>query len=472
MRFFLNILVALLVISTNSVFSQEFAITLRYERADIFSNDFFVGEVINVTGEKRCIGFVFDGPYTIIEPAFLGENITDDVSFFLKSHFYNDENDIPLIVRINELFIYETRLADYSYVTRIVDLNCTFIIKDSTGYKDMFTAAYSTIASPSGITHQKNIALAFEHAFKHFYSRFEKGLLEPRTISREDLYNNPLTSKSKIEEHVKINIEKKAIYSSFYDLRDNTPDTTIHFAIRYKEKKNALNGIIRHTAKPVRLIYNDELKNVWGFSDGENMYCSFKDDYILLEKDNYSYYLGVSSIHSSNYITGVLVGGYSFGVSGLIVGGLLGGMFDVASAKESILRLNFSTGSFNPILTNKKPIISEIIFYASGTNKSKDGLKLSIDDEFYCILKPDTWCSLILPSSADSVYVVIVGPNKQETKAVIVPRLFNTDFYFFSEKKKKPPYISYANFEMRELLKRRMSDNNMVKSNNNLNQIQ
>lgn len=468
MRFRLILTFSCLLLIINCSFSQGRIISLSNEIIDSPSDYYFVGDVINVTDESDCIGYVLKSGIPI--PAYFKSNIDVELLSFLQNQFYEKEELIELIIRINKLFYYESLSSGYGNKVRVVDLNCSFIIKDSAGYHEVFTAACSVKQKNQNYTTAGVIASTFEKAFKQFHHRMQNGVLDRVTISKEMLSYNPLKDSCYMKKQLSVNRKRQGIYKTFYDFRDNTPDTIKKFTVKYKDKKTELSDIMLHTAK--LYINNERIENVWGFANGNDVYWFIDDSYYLMKKDDISYYSEV--VRNKNYagvgaITGAGLGGISNGMSGSIAGAvggaLLGSLFGAASAEQAKVNLNFTTGTFDSYLQeNQKKAESVILFYASGYNKTDSGIKLSIDGKYCCTLLPNTWTSISLTSEYESVNVLFEVPNKDSMVVEIVPSLFKLDYYFILEKKKKPLRITKADIEKRSFINRSISKKNRVES--------
>ena len=263
------------------VFSKDKFLSLSDEFIVSPSKNYYVGDVINVTGEENCIGFVLKS--TIPQPAVFKEGIGVEIKSFLQNQFYEDKNLTQLIIRINRLFYYESILSEFGNKDKVVDLNCTFIIEDSTGYHNLFTAACSVNSKDQNQLPSRVIARSFKKAFSQFNKRMQLGLLVELQMPPEELTYNPLKDSCHNNYQLNVNRVHKGIFKTFYDFRDNTPDTTIKFNVRYKDKKTELSDIMLHTSK----LYNGDwelIENVWGFADGKNVYCFVNNSFYLLGK--------------------------------------------------------------------------------------------------------------------------------------------------------------------------------------------
>ena len=444
MKSVLILTISCILFFSGIVFSKDHFITLSDEFIVSPSDDYYVSDVINVSGEDNYIGFVLAG--SIQEPAVFKEGIDAEILSFLQNQFYEYGYLTQLIIRINSLFYYESILSEFGNKIKIVDLNCTFIIKDSVGYHNAFTAACSVNTKNQNQLSSRVIARSFEEAFNQFHKRMQQGLIVERQISPEELIHNHLKDSCHTRDQLNINSVRKGIFKTFYDFRDNTPDTTIYFNIRYKDKKTELSDIMLHTAK----LYNGDwelFENVWGFADGKNVYCFVNNSFYLLEKSEESYYVGLVGKKNLKYtgigaIAGAGIGGIGNGMSGSVVGlvgGILvGSLFDAASAMLIEVKLNFTTGTFDAyLLESQKKVESTLLFYASGFNKTESGIKLNLNGEYCCTLVPDTWTKVDLPSNIKKINASFMTINKDETLIEISPTLFKTDYYFCLEKKKK-----------------------------------
>jgi len=453
------------------LFPKEYVLSLSEEIIKSPSDHYYVADVINATDEVCYIGFVLKSG--IPEPVKLKDGIQSEILSFLQNQFYEDENLTQLIIRINKLFYYESITQQLGPKVKVVDLNCTFIIKDSTGYHDIFTAACSVNSKDQEKLPSSVVANAFQKVFAQFHNRYSKGLVNEKLLSPIDLTYNPFEDSTYINNLLSEKRVCIGIFKTYYDFRDNTPDTSINFKIKYKHKETELSDIMLYRAIPYTLE-NEKIDTIWGFSDGKNVYWKVNGSFYLLEKDEKSFYIGMVRDSKTSYAAigaavgagaGMYYGGdYIGGTFGVIGGSLVGGLLGAASGELVKVDLNFATGTSDSYLhSSQKKVESNLLFYASNYNKSE--IKLSLNGEYCCTLLPDTWAVVSLPSSIEIINASFTPPNSSETNIEIIPSLYKTDYYFCIEKKKKPLRVTKANFEKREFLNRSISENNQVTTN-------
>lgn len=119
--------------------SKQNYITLEQQNIRLKNFGFRLIGVINATSNKCIIGYVEKKwTYTKI-PTFLKNDVDKALGSFIKKNLMPASADNDLIVRVNDLTVYET----YSDVneTTIANVNPTFIFKENNRYYEKLTVS-------------------------------------------------------------------------------------------------------------------------------------------------------------------------------------------------------------------------------------------------------------------------------------------------------------------------------------------
>ena len=122
-------------------------------------------------------------------------------------------------------------------------------------------------------------------------------------------------------------IYKKGAYRSYYEFKNNTPSIS-EFVIKTDGRTNTLMVTENGQEYPVR--------NIWGFSDGENIYVQSKFNYFQLQrKENSFFTLAAKGYHTQTKINGgKLLLASTVGVLFPIVGAEIGNAINVVEVNK------------------------------------------------------------------------------------------------------------------------------------------
>ena len=432
------LLIQLMTIQTS--WSKDKYLDLNQYGLSLLQNRFVVDDVIDDWEEKNCIGYVLTGLQFNRVPTYLSHSLSD----YFRIQFSSINNpSLPehLILRINKLIVYE--LGYTNNELGIVEMNVSFIIKKGDKFYEKFQSSSvitKIIPDAMGVPSNNkeylgaNIISAMENCVNQYNQRNSTNQIVIDDLQEIELFSNPLENQSFRMQ----SIERftKGIYNSFYDFRDNTPDTSIHFSVEY-------NGRSTNNSRTATLsqIDRNDIQNIWGFSDGKENFVRFGMRFYPITKEGKCYMI---YNYPPDFGTVPLDVSWGFG----LVGGLLFSTIDVATTDRIKYNLDFSTGRFSPYDEGREfKVEGEIVIYSSDFNK--DSCELFVDNVKVCNLTKGSYYAIkYTPNITESN--VCIHYKGEQVCSKVTPRLFNSDLCLI--KKGNKPILDYPSFNMKQEL--------------------
>jgi len=445
-----KLLIVILILITQFAWSKDHFLDLSNYKLSSLPSNIAIDSVIDVRDEKNCIGYVLKGMRFQQCPTYLTESITKYIGKICVSR---DSNHLleHYIIRINKLFISELNFKDKEL--GVVELNISFISENNNKYYEKFQACTvipQFIQDALGIPSNNkdylaaNIIKAFDVCFQQYTDRASNNKFSNIDSKETKLYSNPTDS-------LNYNIQKvtnysKCIYTTYFDFRDNTPDSSVKFEVEYKGKqeKNSRTATITTMDK-------NQLKTIWGFSDGKENFVRFGTKfYPILELDKkFCFYSNPQDMGSVPLDVSMAFGA---------VGSILFSAIDIATSKKIKYNLDLSTGRFFPNDESNK-IEGEIIIYASEFNKAN--FDLIINGRPTSVLDYGTYYVIKFKSSEKEASICVKS-NGYNACTKVVPILFNTDLLLV-DVSKKGIRIDNPNFNMKKELYSRIDKEQVVR---------
>ena len=430
------IILILLLYNSNS-YTKDIIITLKNETCNEKLEDYCIEKVINSLNGEKCIGFL---NAIKKKPIFFENEINDEVSRFYNVNSSENKELIPLIIRINNLFIYP--VAYIGQVSLVANVNLSFIVHEDTTCYEVFNATVTkeeSVFAENASSCTKTLTKALEKCIIQFKQRSTTNKLKRKIIYNKALYNNPLiTNDYPIFEATSY---EKGIYWDFYDFRDNTPDKTIPFSINYieiedslLEAKLKLDSVNLKTK--IKDFFIGKPDDIWGFSDEEHIFIRRADKYISLERNDSMFYIIARPKEFGSYTS-------NYGMHHGALGVLISSMFEHSLYDENKYILDFAYGDLNSYYESSyTKIESRLIFYSAENNTRSEYIDLYTDDKYVCRLTTNTWHQINLPSSIRQIEIKALSSNGQEVSEIIDANLFKDDIYLILDRKKKGLSIS------------------------------
>jgi hypothetical protein len=279
-----------------SVQGQGYEISLSKQSIDLSAGKFYVSDRVGANFTK---GF------------------KPELMDFFSKNLPAQHNLQPVILKILKFQISEnTGLATEAAKAEVA---IDFIYQQNDKYYQLFRGI-GVAKKNSGLdvtgSHDNNIKAAIEQCFRQFerqdiaHYMATANALSWQEVSKDFLatletHNYPILTDS---------ATKKGIYRSFLDFRNNQPLSVQNLLVEKvtRESRNLRNI---YEVRPFLTEPDGSkklLKNVWGFSDGENVYVHFNKDYFLMDRDGntFSFYgYGPMNNNSPAVAAGAVAGG-------------------------------------------------------------------------------------------------------------------------------------------------------------------
>jgi hypothetical protein len=417
------------------VIAKNHVISLKAETADFIPPGIRVTDVINVSGEEKYLGFTLSNSTFDKEPVTFEESISATLKAFLLPQNPDAENQI--IIRVNNIFLYEVLLEENSLVT--TEMNLSFIKLSDTSFIELYRAA---VSSNKTRNQKKNIIACLQIAFTGFANRSAANLLNTAKQPISQLMTNPLDQFSLVD-FLDMDRAKAGIYRTFDDFFCNTPDTLTKFQVDYKDKTDKSDSLVIKHATPISIADGKEIKNAWGFTDGSTTF--FKQNrryYPLIEQEN-GLFLDYKVQSYSAVFPAALLGGFLGGTIGGVIAGAITGAVATSNGGyhgEQFVEFDLISGSLNIYLkSNEKEVSSTLVFYSP--DKNEQTFDLFIDEKYRCSLSSNSWFEISFPSKKKTVKAMLKSSAGETFSDEINPELFSTNIYICYERNKKPPFF-------------------------------
>ncbi len=435
--------------------ADEITITLAGKKLSTHLRGYYIEDVILSQREDSCLGFLHPlGPELCIA-IFFETSISAGLKELLMTSMPKQADLQPLIIRVNRIFMYQVSEGVRDYAC--LDLSLSFIRHDRTLIEDLTSAVTISVEQqfyPRGLG--KIIVNGFDSSFSQYDKRSRLGLLVPTIITSEQLKENPVY-KPGYYRCFSGKKNRKGVYRTFFDFRDNLPDTSLEFKVFHDYNKNHP----KLSKAYLKFTKDSKPGKVWGFYEGDSVYINGGRSYSLLtyEGDQFITYHR-SSEYSRDVASAAIFGGI-FG--GLLGASLLGGLAAVSSDPDLIVkfRLDLFDGK---LLLNDAPdytmISSKVVFFLSKKSDPHATLSVFVDGQPQCEMKPGNYFTLDLSCHYSAANIKLVSSTGGESSRKIPLKLFKTEVYLLKVKKNNVVLSNRLNNQMKtDLLKSRTKEN-------------
>jgi hypothetical protein len=326
-----------------------------------------------------------------------------------------------------------------------------------------FTSAISTSAPQEFFPKylDKILINGFDSSMSQYNNRKSMGLIVPETITPDQLKKNPL-SEPGYYRHLTENRLQKVLYRTYFDFRDNIPDTNLDFKICYDYNKS--NPLL----SKAYLKFCDELKpgRFWGFRKGDSVFINNGRSYSLLSREgdvfvNY----GRSSEYAREVTTAAIFGGVLFGIVGASVfGGLTAATSDPAMIEK--FRLDLFNGKLYPYdAKDYTSISSSLILFLSKVSDPNASVNVFVDGLLVCEMKPGNYCTIDLSCHHTEAKIKFVSSSGGELTEEVPLKLFKTYPYLLKVKKNHSITFTLLFDQMKtDILKERTNENTICRA--------
>jgi hypothetical protein len=413
-------------------FSGPHAIILNLagRNISVIPHGFYIKDVVLSQRDDTCLGYkhhishkeydpVIPGKYI---PYYFETNIRKELLKYLANSTQEKYGLQPLILRVNRFFLHE---IDYNGRPAIrFDLSVSFIRPTESGFYDDFTSVLSIVEHHLSNTNHllTCIDTAFSYCFKEYAYQLDHKKVSPVKISQDQLTLNPFYQPDYFK-YATAKRPRKALYRSWFDFRDNFPDTTENFTVYHVCNKKFPEIFKYYIKAPLDTL----VKSYWGFSLGDSVYQNAGGFFTLLKQEE-------------NRLTTHLAPLYNY-------------------EKPWKLEINPFTGGLE--LFDKKDytmISSPIVFLLSAVSKTDESLTISLNGKILCELTPGKYFIINVSPHYNHVKIKFTPSHGSALEEEIPLKLFTTQMYLLRIKKDDSVFFGHPQTR-KDLLNERTSEN-------------
>jgi hypothetical protein len=455
-----SLLVLLLISLSFTSFAKEITLSLIGQKLSVLHAGYYIEDVILSQREDSCLGYIHPyGPNHCV-PIFFERNLLTEVKEFLMNSMPKQANLQPLIIRVNRIFLYQTSqgVRDYS----CFDLSLSFIHPGDKGLTEDFSSAVSVSVVqdffPKNLV--KMLVNGFDSSMSQYNKRSALGLLMPTVITPEQLKEDP-TYKPGYYKFLSGKKSGKGLYRTWFDFRDNLPDTTLDFKIFHDYNKNQP----KLSKAYLKFPEGSKPEKYWGFYEGDSVYFNGGRSYSLLRPEgdlmiNY----GRSPEYAREVASAAVWGGIMFGIIGASV---FGGLTATSSDYNMIdkYKLDPFNGKLLPYDAKDYTLISSnVIFFLSKVSDPNVSLSVYVDGQLQCTMKPGDYFTLDLSCHHTSADIKLVSSSRGEIVKQIPLRLFKSSLYLLKVKKNHSVVINLLYDQMKtDIMKGKTKENTICR---------
>lgn len=383
----------------------------KFKLKDLENFSFSVDSIIDVRSHKDIVGYVHHGKPFLYRTAELEQSLPDLLNNHLTSGNPSKEN---LVITINRLFVYSNLDPNLRPVLHM-ELNLGFFKKSKNGYTEVFQAV-SNISDRNGKPKKflrKGLEESVLNCFQDYEARKASGKLLNRATSIEEIGNSNfhLNQPWGIDSAL---VLPKCLYKTYYDLRDNTPDTRTGFKTSY----NGLKGYYPQGDN------GKEIDDVYAFYEGTTLYIKKGNNF---QKGRFSH----GKVITEHYFDPKEVSSYNNGMAtSAALGGLIGSIIysstnDLPESK-GLMHMNFyRRHSDHPDFVDFDKITGEVLIYGSSFLTDGDTLNLTINGELMAKLGRDQY--YLFPTNyTDQEVEICLTDGSAKNCEVVNPEIFQT----------------------------------------------
>ncbi len=349
-------------------------ITFDKEILRIKNANFYVEQVIDVRESQMYIGCApRNGRAEVVRT--LPKPLATDLQRLWNQSCPAAEGVTPITIKINHLFVYE-KLTNGRVGS--VELNRSFIThNDQHQYTELLNAATNHLSKGHDASRdQRNILNAVEQCVEQYQRRTNINQLNNTPLTTEQLNSNSvLLTKYKCLSDTDF---AAGLYPNFIDFRDNLPISNPNYTIDYRTdfKDNSTFAYLMQKNS------NKKIEDVWGFSDGKNVFINLGNRYVPMKKENNNFVF-FNKVYLPNN-DDIMVAGILFG----LVGTLVATAVDANNTSTVKFQLDLVSGTPLNISDNKpKQIQSSFLLYCSKYSNTDEPFDVYLDDVKLCALQ-------------------------------------------------------------------------------------
>ncbi len=436
------------------IFAQSYTLTLEDKQLKIKNFPYYVVQVTDARAQTYCLGMAKTGMAGHRVPVFSKDSLTTEISgLFRRSLGPDTAGHTPLVLRINQLLVYEDMLnAGQAFL----EISLSFLQPVAGGYIELTTiGATSTKISQIDASrkHDDNIVAGIEDCLATFWQEKQMGNLGTRRVPAAHLYQLPDVQSFAVLQN---GSNKAGVFHSFSDFLNNTPNEHPGLPIVMKPGRVRGKGAVYYQLEKGNDL--DEKINVWGVSDGQYAYALIYGDYYRIERSGDSLLVNLPAPVSADDATPIfIIGGLGLigGLAGLAVSGII-----AAATKKDVpppvpYQVDLLTSSLSPVnLPNTRRVEARVLLCCSEFARSP--ITVRLDGQELCTLEKGQFYRLRVPPPAAEINLTLEANGKTYQEKV-QPEMFNTEVCLLRIVKGEPR-LDTPNGEIRSKLLRQISD--------------
>lgn len=411
--------IALLLLGSNLLLAQEFTVSLEDKLLKTKNFPYVITRVTDARAQPYAIGIAKTGLNNRRVPAFSKNELSFEIAQLFKRSLGTDTSGHPpLIVRINQLFVYESPV---SAEQAFLEISLSFLKAVPDGYMELATIGATSVKG-SGLDvshkHDDNIVAGIDDCLQTFLERAQLGLLNSQLLPEAGLHELPIPYAFSM---MQTGPNKAGVYHTFSDFLNNTPNENPGIPIVMKEFPGKGKRATYYKLEDGKKL--QESLNIWGVSDGKDAYALVSGTYYRIKRSGDSLLLMLPGpVNADEAIGAAVIGG--------LVGGIIGGAIvgAIAAGKEgpaTLYQIDLLTSSLTPVdLPNSRRMEARVVLFCSEFAKSP--ITVRLDGKELCTLEKGTYQRLRLPPPEREITLTLES-NGKTTEKKIKPELLDTE---------------------------------------------
>jgi hypothetical protein len=433
--------------------SQDYQISLQDQTLNLPGQPYFISRVIDGRLDQSNVGMAQTGVFNSRKMAVLARPLAQELTAFFNRSLPPSTGKQAIMIKVLEFWVRE-ETRNYSE-KNTAEVALLFLYQPEPG-KYFALCELSSVYESQGLgvtgKHAKNLAAALQDCLLQFSElSFDELCSQATPLSPEDLEKRVAEPEDMPDYAIlRDTVIHSGAYRSFREFRDNAPGITQTLSItRVPHTSKSWKGtddITLYTLEPNG--QKKQLRDVWGFSDGQETYIYHEGDYYLLERlgNGFAFYGRDKVLNSGR--NGLVVQTFS-GVTGGTVGMMPMGSYDSYSQPPNskvkyLLELTNGKVTDQQRYRYKQETESQgsanlVIYYYDPKSAPEANLPLSLTDQLTSVsreLRVNSKMELIWPDVRDSL-LAQVG-NSAENRLTFLPKGKSTVYLSCRPRTKNP----------------------------------
>jgi len=435
------VLFLLFTLLMHPLFSQEETITLKDCKVDLPNFRFYIDSIVDARNEKICIGAI-QKDQDNIKPLFFENDFKTEMNYLFAPYMVKDPTKKPLILKVNRLFISNYKRTN-DYFT-VAEMNISFLTKKNSSYYEYLSIGkYSKSSGNKG----KNVAKLSTQIMLDFLQRYST--VSPVAVPDSTLSENNINDRHFIISDTKTFV--KGIFWTMEDFLNFKTDTATQFKYHVVYNNDDRDDAL--SANMGLIESNKVISDLWGFSDGKNIFARIGHDFYPVEiKDNEIY---MTIMQQNKPTTTYLAVDISDPVVSIVVDFCAILLINSLSDQGKSLSANTYYLDLASSLFKSKYDLSNgaaeaySLFYCPDTWKSEKPIKLIYKDSMLCSLLPMNYYILKTPSDVKQFDIILQYDTVQHSYT-IEPGLFSLHAYSIKPRNDTKINFSQQYYDVKE----------------------